>query len=52
MIEAVRPGNDIYSDTWAKAILSRDKDAPSTVSQSISSIHFQVCDLEQNLPPG
>jgi hypothetical protein len=25
MIEAVRPGNDIYSDTLAKAILSRDK---------------------------
>ena len=24
MMEAVRPGNDIYSDTWAKAILSRD----------------------------
>jgi hypothetical protein len=24
MVEAVRPGNDIYSDTRAKAILSRD----------------------------
>jgi len=24
MVEAVMPGNDIYSDTWAKAILSRD----------------------------
>jgi hypothetical protein len=28
MKEAVRPGNDIYNDAWAKAILSRDTSIP------------------------
>ncbi len=43
IMEAVRLGNGIYSDTWAKAILSRDKISEGrfeTMSDGLKSLIY------------
>jgi hypothetical protein len=41
MMETVRPGNDIYSDTWAKAILSRNRIGPGSFFKPMEKLGFR-----------